>query len=100
MLACMSKRGWVYIMTNKLGGVLYIGVTADLPARIYQHQTGQGSAFCRKYGLTRLVLVEEYPAIGEAIAREKAMKAWQRQWKIELIEASNPDWSDLSGTMV
>ena len=96
----MSKRGWVYIMTNKPAGVLYIGVTADLPARIYQHKTGQGSAFCRKYGLTRLVLVEEFSTIGEAIAREKAMKAWQRQWKIELIEASNADWSDLSIAMI
>ncbi|QNO27618.1 GIY-YIG nuclease family protein [Sphingopyxis sp. OPL5] len=96
----MSKRGWVYIMTNKPAGVLYIGVTADLPARIYQHKTGQGSAFCRKYGLTRLVLVEEFSTIGEAIAREKAMKAWQRQWKIELIEASNADWSDLSVAMI
>ena len=96
----MSKRGWVYIMTNKPNGVLYIGVTADLPVRIYQHKTGQGSAFCRKYGLTRLVFVEEYPTIGEAIVREKAMKAWQRRWKIELIGASNPDWSDLSGAMI
>mgnify|MGYP001549984506 CR=1 FL=1 len=87
-------------MTNKPAGVLYIGVTADLPARIYQHKTGQGSAFCRKYGLTRLVLVEEFSTIGEAIAREKAMKAWQRQWKIELIEASNADWSDLSVAMI
>ena len=95
----MSKRGWVYIMTNKMGGVLYIGVTADLSTRIHQHKTGQGSAFCRKYGLTRLVLVEEYPTITEAIVREKAMKAWQRQWKIELIEASNPDWSDYSDMM-
>jgi len=96
----MSKRGWVSIMTNKPADVLYIGVTADLPARIYQHKTGQGSAFCRKYGLTRLVLVEEFSTIGEAIAREKAMKAWQRQWKIELIEASNADWSDLSVAMI
>lgn len=87
-------------MTNKPAGVLYIGVTADLPARIYQHKMGQGSAFCRKYGLTRLVLVEEFSTIGEAIAREKAMKAWQRQWKIELIEASNADWSDLSVAMI
>ena len=96
----MIKRGWVYIMTNKQGGVLYIGVTADLPARIYQHKTGQGSAFCRKYGLTILVLVEEFPTITEAIAREKAMKAWKRQWKIELIEASNPDWADYSDRLV
>ena len=96
----MSKPGWIYIMTNKPGGVLYIGVTADLPARIYQHKMGQGSAFCRKYGLTRLVLVEEFSTIGEAIAREKAMKAWQRQWKIELVEASNPDWDDLAATLI
>ncbi|KGB53890.1 Excinuclease ABC, C subunit-like protein [Sphingopyxis sp. LC81] len=96
----MSKLGWIYIMTNKPGGVLYIGVTADLPARIYQHKTGQGSAFCRKYGLTRLVLVEEFSTIGEAIAREKAMKAWKRQWKIELIEASNPDWDDLAAALI
>jgi putative endonuclease len=96
----MSKLGWIYIMTNKPGGVLYIGVTADLPARIYQHKTGQGSGFCRKYGLTRLVLVEEFSTIGEAIAREKAMKAWKRQWKIELIEASNSGWSDFSDAMI
>ena len=96
----MSKHGWVYIMTNKQGGVLYIGVTADLAARIYQHKTGQGSAFCRKYGLNQMVLVEEFPTIYEAIAREKAMKAWKRQWKIQLIETTNPDWSDLSATMM
>ena len=83
-------------MTNKRGGVLYIGVTADIAARIFQHKTGRGSAFCRKYGLTTLVLAEEYPTIEEAIAREKAMKAWKRQWKIELIEASNPNWDDLA----
>lgn len=67
--------GWVYIMTNKRNGVLYIGVTADLPARILQHKQGKGSAFCRRYGLNRLVYVEPYPQIADAIAREKAMKA-------------------------
>ena len=92
----MGRGGHVYIMTNKRGGVLYIGVTADIAARIFQHKTGRGSAFCRKYGLTTLVLAEEYPTIEEAIAREKAMKAWKRQWKIELIEASNPNWDDLA----
>ncbi len=86
-------------MTNKRGGVLYIGVTADISARVFQHKTGKGSAFCRKYGLTTLVLAEEYPTIEEAIAREKAMKAWKRQWKIELIEAGNPDWSDLAANI-
>ena len=88
--------GWVYIMTNKRGGVLYIGVTADLPARIFQHRNGQGSAFCRRYGLGRLVYAEYHSEIVDAIAREKAMKAWKRAWKIELIEKSNPEWRDLT----
>ena len=90
------KGGHVYIMTNKRDGVLYIGVTADLSARITQHRTGGGSQFCRRYGLDRLVLVEDYPTIEEAIAREKALKAWERAWKIDLIEAANPEWRDLS----
>ena len=96
----MKRGGWVYIMTNKRGGVLYIGVTADIAARVFQHKTGQGSAFCRKYGLTKLVLAEEYPTIDEAIVREKAMKAWKRPWKIELIEARNPDCGDLAATSI
>ena len=87
--------GWVYLMTNKPRGVLYIGVTSDLPFRIQQHRTGRRSTFCRRYGLNRLVHAEEYDDITDAIAREKAMKAWKREWKIELIEKANPDWSDL-----
>ena len=67
--------GWVYILTNKRNGVLYIGVTSDLAARIVQHRDGTGSKFCRKYGLRRLVHAEEFPDISAAIAREKAMKA-------------------------
>lgn len=86
---------WVYIMSNRKNGVLYIGVTADLSRRIVQHREGKGSAFCRRYGLTRLVYAEEHDSIEEAIAREKAMKAWKRAWKIELIEAVNPAWEDL-----
>ena len=89
------KSGWVYIMTNAPHGTLYIGVTADLAARIYQHRNGSGSDFCRRYGLTRLVNVEEYERIYDAIAREKALKAWQRRWKTRLIEAQNPGWNDL-----
>ncbi|NQX95987.1 MAG: GIY-YIG nuclease family protein [Erythrobacter sp.] len=90
---------WVYIMTNKRDGVLYIGVTADLPARISQHKQGKGSAFCRRYGLDRLVYAEPHAEIADAIAREKAMKAWKRAWKIELIERSNPEWRDLFDTI-
>jgi putative endonuclease len=88
------KGGWVYIMADAPHGTIYIGVT-DLAARVYQHETGKGSDFCRKYGLNRLVYVEEYPTINEAIAREKAMKAWKRIWKTNKISALNPDWADL-----
>ena len=78
--------GWVYIMTNKRHGVLYIGVIADLSARVSQHKQGKGSAFCRRYGLDSLVFAEPHAEITDAIAREKAMKAWKRAWKIEQIE--------------
>ena len=91
----MARGGFTYIMTNKARGVLYIGVTTDLAARVEQHRTGTGSAFCKKYGLTRLVLAEPHDDIIFAIAREKALKAWKRAWKIRLIEESNPEWRDL-----
>lgn len=89
--------GFVYVMTNRPAGVLYIGVTTDLVRRIHQHRSGQGSSFCRRYGLDCLVLVEEYPTIEEAIIREKRLKKWERAWKIALIDAANPGWQDLSG---
>ena len=89
------KGGWVYIMTNKPGGVLYTGVAADIVARVAQHRAGEGPSFSRRYNLKRLVLAEPYPTIDEAIAREKALKEWRRAWKIRLIEESNPDWDDL-----
>lgn len=91
----MSKGGWTYIMTNRPFGVLYIGVTADLAARVSQHREGKGSDFCKRYKLTRLVLAEAHATIEEAIAREKMLKAWKRAWKVELIEAANPQWRDL-----
>ena len=91
----MSQGGYVYILTNKPSGVLYIGVTADLPARMMQHRAGKGSAFCRRYGLKRLVYVEQFDSIEDAIARERAMKAWKRDWKIAAIEKLNPEWDDL-----
>ena len=91
---------WVYIMSNRENGVLYIGVTADLSRRIVQHREGKGSVFCRRYGLKRLVYAEEHDSIEDAIAREKAMKAWKRAWKIELIEGVNPAWDDLFGVVL
>jgi putative endonuclease len=87
-------------MSNRKDGVLYIGVTADLSRRIVQHREGKGSAFCRRYGLTRLVYAEEHDSIEDAIAREKAMKAWKRAWKIELVEGVNPEWDDLFGVVL
>ena len=89
------KRAHVYIMANKPFGTLYIGVTTHLPARIFQHKKGTGSDFCHKHGLNRLVYIEEYDSPYEAIAREKAMKAWKRRWKTDLIIKANPQWRDL-----
>ncbi|WP_174297718.1 GIY-YIG nuclease family protein [Sphingomonas bacterium] len=91
----MPRPGYTYIMTNKPHGVLYTGVTAYLAERIDQHRGGRGSAFCRRYGLNRLVLVEQHDSIEHAIAREKALKAWRREWKIQLIEAAKAEWDDL-----
>ena len=92
----MARGGYTYIMTNKPRGVLYVGVTAAFAARAEQHRNGTGSVFCKKYGLTRLVLVESHEDITLAIAREKALKAWKREWKIRLVEEDNPDWRDIS----
>ncbi|QUL39311.1 GIY-YIG nuclease family protein [Erythrobacter sp. JK5] len=91
--------GWVYIMTNGPHGTLYIGVTSDLVSRIAAYREGRGSEFCRKHGLTRLVYVERYERIDDAISREKAMKRWKRQWKLKLIRRDNPDWNDLFETV-
>jgi len=89
------RGGWTYIMTNHVRGVIYIGVTADLPGRVARHRAGEGSAFCRKYRLRRLVLAEWHDRIDDAIRREKLLKTWLRPWKIDLIEAANPAWRDL-----
>ncbi len=91
--------GWVYIMSNRAYGVLYIGVTSSLPHRAMQHRDGTGSDFCRRYRLDRLVYAERHDTILDAIAREKAMKAWRREWKVNLIERINPTWIDLFDTL-
>ena len=91
----MERGGWTYIMTNRLRGILYVGVTSNLAFRVDQHRNDKGSAFCRKYGLKLLVHVEHHDTIEDAIRREKALKAWKRDWKIELIERHNPEWRDL-----
>jgi putative endonuclease len=88
------KPGWVYMMANRYRGTVYTGVTADIRARIWQHRE-QPDGFVARHALRHLVHVEALPTIEEAIAREKAVKKWRREWKIELIERANPEWRDL-----
>jgi putative endonuclease len=87
--------GWVYIMASAPYGTLYVGVTNDIARRAYEHREGVGSAFCRKYGVHRLVYREAFEDIQNAIHREKRLKKWPRRWKINLIEQTNPRWDDL-----
>ena len=89
------KIGYVYIMTNKPRGTLYIGVKADLVRRVSEHQQRTGSKFARKYNLDKLVWHEAYDDIADAIQRETSLKRWLRDWKIALIEKTNPEWNDL-----
>jgi putative endonuclease len=94
----MSAAGtyYVYILASGRHGTLYIGVFNNFRTRLEQHRSGRGSEFVRKYGVYRLVHVEEFASPQDAIAREKQLKNWHRDWKIRLIEEDNPDWSDLS----
>ncbi len=94
------KGGWVYIMADRYRGTLYVGVTSDLPARIFQHRQGTGSHFCARYKLHRLVWAERADSIEDCIAHEKRVKRWRRDWKFALIERANPDWSDLYDFLV
>ena len=89
------KGGWVYIMTNRYRGTLYVGVTSDLTSRVHQHLSGTGSDFCAKYGLHRLVWAERGEDIVSCIQQEKRLKRWRREWKFALIERANPEWHDI-----
>jgi putative endonuclease len=91
----MAQGGWVYIVTNKPRGTLYIGVTSDIARRAFEHREGAIEGFSKRHGLKRLVFVERYEEIQTAIQREKTMKHWPRAWKIKVITAQNPDWDDL-----
>ncbi len=91
--------GYVYILASRPYGTLYIGVTNDIAFRAWQRRSGEGSAFCRKYGVHRLVHYEVFEDISNAIHREKRLKKWNRRWKIDLIEAANPGWEDLYETL-
>ncbi len=86
---------YVYILTNKPHGVLYIGVTGDLPKRVYEHKNKLVDGFTKKYNVDRLVYFESAGEIEAAITREKQIKKWYRKWKIDLIEQTNPEWIHL-----
>ena len=86
---------WVYIMTNRKHGILYVGVTSELPQRIYQHRTGIFAGFTQRYRCHTLVYVEPHATMPLAIEREKRLKTWNRAWKVRLITKDNPNWDDL-----
>ena len=96
----MQRHFYVYILSNKRNGTLYIGVTSDLIKRVWQHKSNQFEGFTKKYNIHQLVYFEEYTYIELALNREKRLKNWQRIWKLELIEASNPYWKDLYEALV
>ena len=89
------KQGYVYILTNKPNGILYIGVTSNLPKRIAEHKAKVVAGFTASYGLDRLVYYEVADSIDAAILREKQMKKWRRAWKVRRILETNPEWRDL-----
>jgi putative endonuclease len=91
-----QKTFWVYILASDRNGTLYVGVTSNIAARIYQHKEGLAPGFTKRYGATRLVHVEPFENISYAIQREKNLKKWPRKWKIDLIERDNPQWRDLA----
>ena len=86
---------FVYILTNKPNGTLYVGVTNNLVRRVHEHREKSADGFTKKYNLKMLVFYEQHPTMPLAIQREKNIKHWVRAWKIELVEDSNPTWDDL-----
>lgn len=91
-----DTKYYVYIMTNKNNTVIYIGMSANLNQRIYQHKNKYSKGFANKYNINELVYYEAFDYPNEAIKREKQLKKWNRAWKISLIHDLNPDWNDLS----
>ncbi|GGC37534.1 hypothetical protein GCM10011371_26310 [Novosphingobium marinum] len=91
-----ERQPCVYILASGYNGTLYVGVTSSLVRRVWQHRTGAVPGFTSRYKVKRLVHFELFGDMGRAIAREKQIKNWRRQWKINLIETGNPDWADLA----
>jgi putative endonuclease len=91
----MSKQPCVYLLASGRNGTLYVGVTSNLIKRVWEHKNHVVEGFTKKYQVTRLVWYETHETMESAIQREKAIKEWQRAWKLKLIEQFNPDWTDL-----
>ena len=96
----LVKRAYVYIMSNKRYGTIYVGVTNDIVRRAWEHREGIVPGFTRRYRLHDLVWFEEHATLVEAIQREHNMKHWPRRWKTALVDALNPEWNDLYPTIV
>lgn len=96
----MKKQYFVYILASQRNGTLYVGMTSDLARRVDEHKQETVEGFTRKYHVHILVYYEVYDSPDEAISREKNMKAWQRAWKLRLIEEYNPGWKDLADELL
>jgi len=96
----MDKSSYVYMLASGLNGTLYVGVTSDLVKRVWQHREGLAEGFTKRYGVKMLVWYEVHADIVEAIQREKQIKKWDRSWKVELIQKTNPRWRDLYADIV
>jgi putative endonuclease len=94
------RGGWVYIVTDRPNGTIYVGVTNDIARRAPEHRTGALGGFTKKYDLRRLVYVERHEDIAAAIQREHNIKHWPRTWKVRLILKTNPAWDDLYDTLL
>ncbi len=100
MLIAQEKTYWVYIAASKPHGVLYVGTTSDLAGRTWEHRERVMNGFTKRYWVGRLVYFEAHDDAATAAKRERAMKRWRRDWKIQLIEKDNPTWRDLFGDVV
>ena len=92
----MTKTYFVYILTNKKNGTLYIGFTDDLERRVGEHKRKEVEGFSKRYHLDKLVYYEQFDSNSQAFLKERRMKKWKRDWKIQLIESMNPEWKDLA----
>lgn len=95
----MPKTYWVYILDSKRNGTLYAGMTNDILRRVWEHREGLVPGFTKRYGVKMLVYLEAFEDVNAAIHREKRLKKWKRQWKIDLIQSRNLEWVDLAETL-